>query len=75
MKKITLDMTIAEVLKEFPETADTLADNFNVGCLGCLMAEEETLEEGAEHHDVDPDKLLKELNKKISKLPTTNNNH
>jgi len=30
------------------------------------MAEEETLEEGAEHHGVDPEKLLKELNEVIA---------
>jgi len=63
--KITLEMTIAEVLEKYPETAEVLAKNFHVGCLGCLMAEEETLAEGAEHHGADPEKLIKELNEAI----------
>jgi hybrid cluster-associated redox disulfide protein len=65
MTKITGDMTIAEIIRSYPEVSEVLADNFHVGCLGCLMAEKETLAEGAEHHGVKIEKLLNELNKKL----------
>jgi len=40
-----------------------------LGCVGCPMAQFETIEMGATVHGMDPDALVKELNK--SKKKTT----
>jgi len=63
MEKITNNSTITEVLEKYPEKAEILAKNLKGQCLGCPMSQMETLEEAAEHHEVDLEKLLEELNK------------
>jgi hybrid cluster-associated redox disulfide protein len=61
-KKITRDMTFAEIMKLDEDAAKKLADK-GLFCGGCPMAAFETLENGAKAHGVDADKLVKELNK------------
>ena len=61
-KKITKNMTFAEIMKLDKGTAERLADK-GLFCGGCPMAAFETLENGAKAHGVDADKLVKELNK------------
>ncbi len=58
---ITKDMTIAEVLRVKPKTAQVL---FQMGmqCLGCPTAAGETVEEAAQVHGVDADELVEKLN-------------
>lgn len=58
---ITKDMTIADVLKTKPKTAQVF---FSMGmqCLGCPTAAGETVEEAATVHGVDADDLVKKLN-------------
>ncbi len=60
-KKITKDMTFAEIMEENQETGEVLA-NRGLFCGGCPMAAFETIENGAKAHGVDVDELLKELN-------------
>jgi len=60
-KKITKDMTFAELIKEDKEAAGKLADR-GLFCGGCPMAQFETIEQGAGAHGVDVEKLIKELN-------------
>jgi len=55
------DMTIAEAIKLKPEIAGILMSK-GMHCLGCVIAQGETLEQAAEVHGLDPDELLKELN-------------
>ena len=62
-KKITKTMTFAEILKTSPKAAEKLAEK-GMFCCGCPMAMFETLEAGALAHGQDPDKVIKELNKK-----------
>lgn len=62
MKKITKDMTFAELIEINPKAAQELAER-GLFCGGCPMAQFETIEEGAKMHGVDVDKLIKELNK------------
>jgi len=62
-KKITKEMTFAELIREFPDAAKKLAEQ-GMFCGGCPMAQLETIEQGAEAHGVDVNKLIKELNKK-----------
>ncbi len=60
--RITRNMTIAEALKIKPQIAAILMSK-GMHCLGCVIAQGETIEEAAEVHGLDPDKLLEELNK------------
>ena len=61
--KITKKMTFVEILKKNPEAGYILSEK-GLHCIGCGMAMYETLEQGAIMHGLDPDKLVKELNKK-----------
>ena len=64
-KKVTKEMTIAEVIDNFP-TAATILMGFGHHCVGCPAAEEETIEELAKSNQMDLEKFLKELNKAIN---------
>lgn len=58
---ITKDMTIAEVLRDNPNTAKVLFE-MGMQCLGCPTAAGETVAEAAQAHGVDPDDLVQKLN-------------
>jgi len=60
--KITKDMTIGEVVKNFPKSPEVLM-GFGMGCVGCPSAQSETIEEASMVHGLDLEKLLEELNK------------
>ena len=60
-KKITKEMTFAELIKLDSEAAGKLADR-GLFCGGCPMAQFETIEDGARAHGVDIKELIKELN-------------
>jgi len=64
MKKITKEMTIGEVIKKYPKTAFVFID-YGLHCVGCPMAQPETIEEAAKLHRIDLKKFLKDLNKTI----------
>ena len=59
--KITKDMTFHQVLQMSPKAASVLGQ-FHLGCVGCMGAMKETLEQGATAHGVDVNELLKALN-------------
>ncbi len=59
--KITKDLTISQVLEMNPDTAKVLMSN-GMHCLGCFIASGETVEQAAEAHGIDIDKLMEELN-------------
>ena len=61
VKKISKDMTFAELIVEDKGAAKKLADR-GLFCGGCPMAQFETIENGARAHGVDVDELIKELN-------------
>ncbi|MEG1528251.1 MAG: DUF1858 domain-containing protein [Clostridia bacterium] len=58
----TKTMKIIEVLQTNPLTANVFAD-FNMGCVGCLAARGETVEQAASVHGIDADELINALNK------------
>lgn len=60
--KITKDMTIGEVVRQHANSVDVLM-SFGMGCVGCPSAQAETLEEAAEVHGLELEKLLEALNK------------
>jgi len=63
-KEIKKSMTFKEILKKYPD-ADKLLMGKGMHCIGCPMAQQETLEQGAIMHGLDPDKLIKEMNTKL----------
>lgn len=60
-QKVTKDMTFHQVLQMSPEVAKVLG-KFNLGCIGCMGAMRETLEQGAQAHGLNVDDILKDLN-------------
>ncbi len=61
MAAFTKDMTFHEVMRKNPQVARVLS-NFNLGCVGCMGAQHETLEQGAIAHGLDVEMLLAALN-------------
>lgn len=64
--KITKEMTIEEVIKKYPRSAFVFID-YGLHCVGCPMAEPETIEEAAKLHRINLEKFLKDLNKVVRK--------
>lgn len=60
-QQITKDMTFHQVMRMSPEVLKVLA-KYNLGCVGCMGAQHETLEKGAMAHGLDVDELLQDLN-------------
>jgi hybrid cluster-associated redox disulfide protein len=65
-KKITKNTLFSEVIEQHPEAAGVLLES-GMHCVGCPMSTGETVEQGALMHGLDPDKLVKEMNKRIEK--------
>lgn len=59
--KITKDMTIGEIVRDYPESIEILM-SFGMGCVGCPASQMETLEEAAMVHGFELNDLLKALN-------------
>ena len=60
-EQITKDMTFHQVLKMSPEVAKVLG-KYHLGCVGCMGAMNETLEQGAMAHGLDVQDILRDLN-------------
>jgi len=63
-RMVTKDMTLGEIITEFPETVEVMLRN-GLHCVGCHVAAYETLEQGAKAHgmsDKDIEKMLEEMN-------------
>ncbi|MBW2999242.1 DUF1858 domain-containing protein [Candidatus Woesearchaeota archaeon] len=64
MKKITKEMSISEVVHSHPETVAVFMGH-GMHCIGCAAAQFENIEQGAEAHGIDADKLVEDLNKAV----------
>lgn len=62
--KINKDMTFFELMRTYPESVKVL-QNYNLGCIGCMGAQNESLEQGARAHGLDIESLMKDLNAAI----------
>lgn len=62
--KILKEMTIGEVVRNYPEVIDVLF-SFGMGCVGCPSAQAETIEEACQVHGIDVEKIIKALNEKV----------
>lgn len=61
---ITKDTGIIEAVQNHPEILQVFAE-YGLGCVGCMAARFETLEQGAAAHGIDIDALVADLNKAI----------
>lgn len=59
--KITRDMTIQEVVNNYPQTLAVFAQ-YGLGCIGCHVAAFENIEQGAMAHGINVDDLVRDLN-------------
>ena len=62
---ITKDMTFFEVMRTYPKSVEVLR-NYNLGCVGCMGAQNESLEQGCRAHGIDVTKLVEDLNKAVA---------
>ena len=58
---ITMDMRIVDVFQVKPQAAQVFG-RYGMGCIHCLLAHQETVEEAAAVHGVDVDEMLAQLN-------------
>ena len=63
MTKSAIDRntTFGQIIKMSPEVGKLLKNKFNMGCVGCGGADQETLAQGATAHGLDVEELIKEL--------------
>lgn len=61
VQAITKNMTFDQVLQTHPGAGKVLK-SFNLGCVGCLGASTETLEQGSRAHGIDVNELIAALN-------------
>jgi hybrid cluster-associated redox disulfide protein len=59
--EVTKDTIIEDVLKSHPDAIQVLM-KYNLGCVACMGATQESIEQGARMHGVDPEPIVKELN-------------
>ncbi len=57
---LSADSTIAELLRQKPESAQVLFQ-FGMGCLGCAIANNETIREAAQVHGIPLNEMLAAL--------------
>ena len=62
---ITKDTGIIEAVQSHPEILQVFAE-YGLGCVGCMAARFETLEQGAAAHGIDIEALVADLNKAIA---------
>lgn len=63
---ITKEMTIGEVIRKYPKTVFLFID-YGLHCVGCPIAQDETIEQAAKVHRIDLEKFLEDLNRTIKK--------
>lgn len=60
-QQFTKDMTFAQAIQTHPDVAKVLR-KYNLGCIGCMGAQNESLEQGCSAHGLDVNDILKDLN-------------
>jgi hybrid cluster-associated redox disulfide protein len=66
MARITKEMSFIQAIQAHPKAGEVLA-KYEMGCIGCMGAAGETIEQGAIAHGVDVNELIKELNNLFKK--------
>lgn len=70
MKEIKKTDTISEAISKNPKAAKILYKE-GLFCVGCGMAQYETIEQGCSLHGIDINKVLKKINNKKKKIIKT----
>ena len=60
-QQITKDMTFAQVMRMHPDVVKVFS-KYNLGCIGCMGAQAESLEQGCSAHGLDVNEVLNDLN-------------
>jgi hybrid cluster-associated redox disulfide protein len=63
---IQKEMPIIEVAQKHPEVLPVF-QKYGLGCLGCIAAQFETLEQGLNAHGIDVNKFLEDANNALNK--------
>jgi len=63
---VTKKMNFNELIEKYPKSVEVLM-NSGMHCIGCAASAFETIEQGAIMHGLNPDELIKKINKKLSK--------
>lgn len=61
-KPITRDSVIGDVLRERPKSKEVIQKYFGGGCFTCPGMNVESIGFGSMMHNLDPDKIIKEIN-------------
>jgi hybrid cluster-associated redox disulfide protein len=61
-KTVTRDSLIGDVIRDIPGAKDIIQKYFGGGCFTCPGINVESLSFGAMMHNIDPDRIVKELN-------------
>lgn len=69
--EINKDMTIGELIREFPEVIPVLF-SYQLGCIGCPASQAETLEEACLVHGLNLQGLLTDLRDAVEAEKTIN---
>lgn len=67
MAQVTKETMIGELLSINADAAAPILMGIGMHCLGCPASQMETIEQAAEVHGVDPDKLVDLLNERLAK--------
>ena len=60
-EKFNKDMTFAQALQTHPEVAQVLR-KYNLGCIGCMGAQNESLEQGCAAHGISVEDIVNDIN-------------
>ncbi len=66
MPEITKDMTIGDVLENYPKAEKVFLKHFGNGCFTCPGSKTEDIAFGANMHGLDADTIIAELNEAIN---------
>ena len=69
-KLVTKDSVIGEVIRENPGARDIIQKYFGGGCFTCPGINMESIAFGSMMHNLDPDKIVSEINR-LSTEPVT----
>lgn len=63
--EISEKTTFGELLRMSPKAGKFLKQRFNLGCVGCGGADNESLAQGARAHGLDVEELIRELKENL----------
>ena len=61
MSQVTKDMTFAAVMRMHPDVVKVLG-KYNLGCIGCMGAQNESLGQGCAAHGIKVEDILTDIN-------------